>query len=169
MLIIFTVKDQKVTHDLGKRTLVAGSSGIVQAAFTFDSSWDGLSIVVVFSNSAKKCSSKPVKYSGEPIDIRPKLWLRASCTSPSLGSATAIPERPPRSGTCNRPLRFSPAERSAAWIFSAIWLRVLYLTKRLPLMRRSNKCSPTFSGRLQNLTSRVTLRSAMRTSPPMRR
>lgn len=30
MLIIFTVKDQKVTHDLGKRTLVAGSSGIVQ-------------------------------------------------------------------------------------------------------------------------------------------
>lgn len=26
MLIIFTVKDQKVTHDLGKRTLVAGSS-----------------------------------------------------------------------------------------------------------------------------------------------
>lgn len=25
MLIIFTVKDQKVTHDLGKRTLVAGS------------------------------------------------------------------------------------------------------------------------------------------------
>lgn len=72
MLIIFTVKDQKVTHDLGKRTLVAGSSGIVQAAFTFDSSWDGLSIVVVFSNSAKKCSSKPVKYSGEPIDIPPE-------------------------------------------------------------------------------------------------
>lgn len=69
MLIIFTVKDQKVTHDLGKRTLVAGSSGIVQAAFTFDSSWDELSIVVVFSNSAKKCNSKPVKYSGEPINI----------------------------------------------------------------------------------------------------
>lgn len=75
MLIIFTVKDQKVTHDLGKRTLVAGSSGIVQAAFTFDSSWDGLSIVVVFSNSSKKCSSKPVKYSGEPIDIPPEILV----------------------------------------------------------------------------------------------
>lgn len=36
MLIIFTVKDQKITHDLGKRIVVAGSEGIVQAAFTFD-------------------------------------------------------------------------------------------------------------------------------------
>ena len=32
MLIIFTVKDQKVTHDLGKRTLVAGSEGSATAA-----------------------------------------------------------------------------------------------------------------------------------------
>lgn len=38
MLIIFTVNDQKVTHDLGQRTLVAGSSGVVKAAFTFDNS-----------------------------------------------------------------------------------------------------------------------------------
>lgn len=30
MLIIFTVNDQKVTHDLGQRTLVAGSSGVVK-------------------------------------------------------------------------------------------------------------------------------------------
>lgn len=51
MLIIFTVNDQKVTHDLGQRTLVAGSSGVVKAAFTFDNSWDGLDVVVVFSNS----------------------------------------------------------------------------------------------------------------------
>lgn len=51
MLIIFTVKDQKVTHDLGKRTLVAESVGVVQAAFTFDNSWDGLDKVIVFSNS----------------------------------------------------------------------------------------------------------------------
>ena len=46
MLIIFTVNDQKVTHDLGQRTLVAGSSGVAKAAFTFDNSWDGLDVVV---------------------------------------------------------------------------------------------------------------------------
>lgn len=75
MLIIFTVNDQKVTHNLGQRTLVAGSSGVVKAAFTFDSSWDGLDIVAVFSNSGKKCSSKPVKYIGEPIDIPPEVLI----------------------------------------------------------------------------------------------
>lgn len=56
MLIIFTVNDQKVTHDLGQRTLVAGSSGVVKAAFTFDNSWDGLDVVVVFSNSGKSAT-----------------------------------------------------------------------------------------------------------------
>lgn len=70
MLIIFTVKDQKITHDLGKRTLVAESVGVVQAAFTFDSSWDGLDKVVVFSNTNKKCSRpQPIKYEDETIDI----------------------------------------------------------------------------------------------------
>lgn len=68
MLIIFTVNDQKVTHDLGQRTLVAGSSGVVKAAFTFDNSWDGLDVVVVFSNSGKKCNNKPIKYDGVPIE-----------------------------------------------------------------------------------------------------
>lgn len=38
MLIIFSVNDQKITHDL-KGQLVAGSVDIVQAAFKFDSSW----------------------------------------------------------------------------------------------------------------------------------
>jgi len=56
VLIIFTVNDQKVTHDLGQRTLVAGSSGVVKAAFTFDNSWDGLDVVVVFSNSGKSAT-----------------------------------------------------------------------------------------------------------------
>ena len=56
MLIIFTVNDQKVTHDLGQRTLVAGSSGVVKAAFTFDNSWDGLDVVAVFSNSGKSAT-----------------------------------------------------------------------------------------------------------------
>ena len=41
MLIIFSVNDQKITHDL-KGQLVAGSVDIVQAAFKFDSSWDEL-------------------------------------------------------------------------------------------------------------------------------
>ena len=72
MLIIFTLKDQKITHDFGKRTLVAGSEGIVQAAFSFDSSWEGFDIVVVFSNSGSKCKGgKPVRYGGEPIDTLP--------------------------------------------------------------------------------------------------
>lgn len=75
MLIIFTVNDQKVTHNLGQRTLVAGSSGVVKAAFTFDSSWDGLDIVAVFSNSGKRCNSKPVKYIGEPIDVPPEVLI----------------------------------------------------------------------------------------------
>lgn len=68
MLIIFTVKDQKVTHDL-KKPLVAGSVGIVQAAFTFDSSWDKFDKVVVFSNSSCRKAAKPQKYAGDPIDI----------------------------------------------------------------------------------------------------
>lgn len=75
MLIIFTVNDQKVTHDLGQRTLVAGSCGVVQAAFTFDNSWDGLDVVVVFSNSGKKCNNKPIKYDGVPIDIPPEVLI----------------------------------------------------------------------------------------------
>ena len=75
MLIIFTVNDQKVTHDLGQRTLVAGSSGVVKAAFTFDNSWDGLDVVVVFSNSGKKCNNKPIKYDGVPIDIPPEVLI----------------------------------------------------------------------------------------------
>lgn len=75
MLIIFTVNDQKVTHDLGQRTLVAGSSGVVKAAFTFDNSWDGLDVVVVFSNSGKKCNNKPIKYDGAPIDIPPEVLI----------------------------------------------------------------------------------------------
>lgn len=76
MLIIFTVKDQKITHDLGKRIVVAGSEGIVQAAFTFDSSWDGFDVVVVFTNSGRKCGGgKPVKYTGEPIDIPPEVLV----------------------------------------------------------------------------------------------
>jgi hypothetical protein len=75
VLIIFTVNDQKVTHDLGQRTLVAGSSGVVKAAFTFDNSWDGLDVVVVFSNSGKKCNNKPIKYDGVPIDIPPEVLI----------------------------------------------------------------------------------------------
>lgn len=75
MLIIFTVNDQKVTHDLGQRTLVAGSSGVVKAAFTFDNSLDGLDVVVVFSNSGKKCNNKPIKYDGVPIDIPPEVLI----------------------------------------------------------------------------------------------
>ena len=75
MLIIFTVNDQKVTHDLGQRTLVAGSSGVVKAAFTFDNSWDGLDVVVVFSNSGKECNNKPIKYDGVPIDIPPEVLI----------------------------------------------------------------------------------------------
>ena len=46
MLIIFSVNDQKITHDL-KGQLVAGSVDIVQAAFKFDSSWDELDKIVV--------------------------------------------------------------------------------------------------------------------------
>lgn len=71
MLIIFTVKGQKITHDLGKRTLVSDSVGEVQAAFTFDSSWDNYDKVIVFTNSSNKnCSKpKPIAYEGEPIDI----------------------------------------------------------------------------------------------------
>lgn len=70
MLITFTVKDQKVTHDLGSRTLVSGSSGEVQADFVFDDSWDGYDVIVVFTNSNQQCGSvQPIKYEGEAFDI----------------------------------------------------------------------------------------------------
>ncbi len=59
MLIIFSVNDQKITHDL-KGQLVAGSVDIVQAAFKFDSSWDELDKIVVFTSSA---CPKPVRCS----------------------------------------------------------------------------------------------------------
>lgn len=67
MLIIFSVNDQKVTHDLSK-PLVAGSVGMVKAVFRFDSSWDELSKVVVFSNSA--CDKPaPVRYVEDAIPV----------------------------------------------------------------------------------------------------
>ena len=65
MLIIFTVNDQKVTHDLGQRTLVAGSSGMVKAAFTFDNSWDGLDVVE--NGEAKQYQIKDTAGTLEPL------------------------------------------------------------------------------------------------------
>ena len=68
MLITFTIKEQTITHDLGQQQLVAGSNGVVQADFSFDGSWEGFDVVVVFTNSAKRCAA-PVRYTGDPIDI----------------------------------------------------------------------------------------------------
>lgn len=72
MLIIFTVTEQKITHNLGSRTLVAGSSGEVQAAFLLDSSWNDYKAVVVFSNTGCNCKCskpKPIAYTGDVITI----------------------------------------------------------------------------------------------------
>lgn len=67
MLIIFSVNDQKITHDL-KGQLVAGSVDIVQAAFKFDSSWDELDKIVVFTSSA--CPKPvPVQFADEAFFI----------------------------------------------------------------------------------------------------
>lgn len=67
MLIIFSVDDQKITHDL-KGQLVAGSVDIVQAAFKFDSSWDELDKIVVFTSSA--CPKPvPVQFADEAFYI----------------------------------------------------------------------------------------------------
>jgi hypothetical protein len=73
MLITFTVKDQKVTHDL-KQTLVSGSVGIIRAVFLFDESWDGLDKIVVFKNS-KSCKPIPVRYEDSTFDIPPAALL----------------------------------------------------------------------------------------------
>lgn len=81
MLIIFSVNDQKITHDL-KGQLVAGSVDIVQAAFKFDSSWDELDKIVVFTSSACP-KSVPVQFADEafyiPKDVyrvrRGRTWL----------------------------------------------------------------------------------------------
>lgn len=67
VLIIFTVKDQKITHDL-TGSLVSDSCGIIQGAFKFDSSWDDFSKVIVFSNS-KNSKPIPVEYKGKAVDI----------------------------------------------------------------------------------------------------
>ena len=67
MLIIFSVNDQKITHDL-KGQLVAGSVDIVQATFKFDSSWDELDKIVVFTSSA--CPKPvPVQFADEAFYI----------------------------------------------------------------------------------------------------
>ena len=67
MLIIFSVNDQKITHDL-KGQLVAGSVDIVQAAFKFDSSWDELDKIVVSTSSA--CPKPvPVQFADEAFYI----------------------------------------------------------------------------------------------------
>lgn len=67
MLIVFSVNDQKITHDL-KGQLVAGSVDIVQAAFKFDSSWDELDKIVVFTSSA--CPKPvPVQFADEAFYI----------------------------------------------------------------------------------------------------
>lgn len=67
MLIIFSVNDQKITHDL-KGQLVAGSVDIVQAAFKFDSSWDELDKIVVFTSSV--CPKPvPVQFADEAFYI----------------------------------------------------------------------------------------------------
>jgi hypothetical protein len=76
MLITFTVKDQKVTHDLGSRTLVAGSIGEVQADFVFDDSWEGYGKVIVFTNSNPCGSAPPLRYDGKALDV-PEQALRA--------------------------------------------------------------------------------------------
>lgn len=77
MLITFTVTDQKIKHDLGKKSLVAGSSGVVQAKFIFDDSWEGLDKVVVFTNTNSTCGDiKPIVYDGEAINI-PEQALKA--------------------------------------------------------------------------------------------
>lgn len=78
MLIIFSVNDQKITHDL-KGQLVAGSVDIVQAAFKFDSSWDELDKIVVFTSSA--CPKPvPVQFADEafyiPKDVLTRQALR---------------------------------------------------------------------------------------------
>ena len=73
MLSTFTVTGQKVTHDLGSRTLVAGSSGEVQASFDFDDSWEGYDAIIVFTNSNQQCGSvQPIKYEGEAFYIPDK-------------------------------------------------------------------------------------------------
>lgn len=70
MNITFTVNDTKISHDAGGKSIVAGSSGEVKANFVFDSSWEYFEIVIVFSNNnMKKRDIKPIRYTGEPVDI----------------------------------------------------------------------------------------------------
>lgn len=70
MNITFTVNDTKISHDAGGKSIVAGSSGEVKANFVFDSSWEYYEIVIVFSNNnMKKRDIKPIRYTGEPVNI----------------------------------------------------------------------------------------------------
>ena len=77
MLIIFSVNDQKITHDM-KGQLVAGSVDIVQAAFKFDSSWDELDKIVVFTSSA--CPKPvPVQFADEAFYIPKDVLKPGGC------------------------------------------------------------------------------------------
>lgn len=68
MLITFTVKDQKITHDL-KQSLVAGSVGIVKARFAFDDSWLGMDKVLVFSSSSCPRRPSPIRWDDKDVSV----------------------------------------------------------------------------------------------------
>lgn len=112
MLIIFSVNDQKITHDL-KGQLVAGSVDIVQAAFKFDSSWDELDKIVVFTSSA--CPKPvPVQFADEafyiPKDVLKPGKLYVSVVGFGLDGRKKTTQRRTRPRTS---VRFSPWSQMA--------------------------------------------------------
>ena len=121
MLIIFSVNDQKITHDL-KGQLVAGSVDIVQAAFKFDSSWDELDKIVVFTSSA--CPKPvPVQFADEAFYI-PKDVLKPGSTFPWSVSGWTAGRKLRRSGTSCRLSPFRSAAMAAIVTCCDIWHKV---------------------------------------------
>lgn len=172
MLIIFSVNDQKITHDL-KGQLVAGSVDIVQAAFKFDSSWDELDKIVVFTSSA--CPKPvPVQFADEAFYIPKDVLKPGKLYVSVVGFGLTVGRKLRRSGTSCRLSPFRSAAMAAIVTCCDIWHKVRSPTGKSQRTKKSKICWTLClaNRKLPNQTpvarTPMTRTSARMTLPPTR-
>lgn len=84
MVITFTVREQKISHNM-TQTLVAESVGIIYADFQFDTSWDDLEKIVVFYSSDKSVKPVPLKWNGEMLPIPTEVLIAGKLYVSAVG------------------------------------------------------------------------------------
>ena len=88
-MISLMVKRQKITYQMDE-PVIAGSTGIVKAMIFFDSTWDDLDKVVVFSHDNPQIKPFPVKFTGNPIAIPPEILVPGKLYVSVIGFAEGI-------------------------------------------------------------------------------